>query len=140
VAVEGATNAAQNAKKEVKKNQPESVSTTLTPKSLIKALSSTLISDRCREQGWLLKNSLTRNLKKLDRVRKLYKRFFPVSWTFSITRFSTFFRKTDFFNSHRIYQQLFRIGVRRSRFVNAELQIGATQKAKGSGCPEPLAS
>jgi hypothetical protein len=46
----------------------------------------------------MLKNSLTRNLQKLDRVRKLYKRFSPVSWTFSITRFSTFFRKTDFFN------------------------------------------
>jgi hypothetical protein len=28
---------------------------------------------------WLLKNSLTRNLQKLDRVRKLYKRFFRVS-------------------------------------------------------------
>jgi hypothetical protein len=42
----------------------------------------------------------------LDRVRKLYKRFFPVSWTFSITRFSTFFRKTEFFNSHPCYQQL----------------------------------
>jgi hypothetical protein len=55
----------------------------------------------CREQAWLLKNSLTQNLQKLDRVRKLYKRFFLVSWTFSITRFSTFFRKTDFFNSHR---------------------------------------
>ena len=55
-------------------------------------------------EEWLLKNSLTGNLQKLDRVRKLYKRFFRVSWTFSITRFSTFFRKTDFFNSHRIYQ------------------------------------
>jgi hypothetical protein len=43
---------------------------------------------------------------KLDRVRKLYKRFFPVSWTFSITRFSTFFRKTDFFNSHKDYHHL----------------------------------
>ena len=57
----------------------------------------------CCEQGWLLKNSLTRNLQKLDRVRKLDKRFFSVSWTFSITRFLTFFRKTDFFNSHRDY-------------------------------------
>ena len=56
--------------------------------------------DRCWEILWLLKNSLTRNLQKLDRVRKLYKRFFSVSWTFSITRFLTFFRKTDFFNSH----------------------------------------
>ena len=53
-----------------------------------------------------MKNSLTRNLQKLDRVRKLYKRFFSASWTFSITRFLTFFRKTDFFNSHRIYQHL----------------------------------
>jgi hypothetical protein len=49
-----------------------------------------------------VKNSLTRNLQKLDRVRTLYKRFSPVSWTFSITRFSTFFRKPYFFNSHRI--------------------------------------
>src|SRR5580700_12071168 len=48
----------------------------------------------------MLKNSPTRNLQKLDRVRKLYKRFFPVSWTFSITRFLTFLRKTEFFNSH----------------------------------------
>ena len=45
-----------------------------------------------------MKNSITRNLQELDRVRKLYKRFFRVSWTFSITRFLTFFRKTDFFN------------------------------------------
>ena len=29
--------------------------------------------NRCCEQGWLLKNLLTRNLQKLDRVRKLYK-------------------------------------------------------------------
>jgi hypothetical protein len=42
----------------------------------------------------------------LLRVRRLYKRFFSVAWTFSITRFSTFFRKTDFFNSHRISQRL----------------------------------
>jgi len=41
-------------------------------------------------------------LQKLDRIRKLYN-----SWTFSIIRFSTFFRKTNFFNSHRIYQHLF---------------------------------
>ncbi|MGA8307289.1 MAG: hypothetical protein WB723_16565, partial [Candidatus Acidiferrales bacterium] len=38
--------------------------------------------------------------------RKLYKRFFSVTWTFSITRFSTFFRKTDFFNSHSSSHQL----------------------------------
>jgi hypothetical protein len=49
---------------------------------------------------WLLKNSLNRNLQKSDRVRKPYKRFFSVFWTFSIARFSTFFRKTEFFNSH----------------------------------------
>jgi hypothetical protein len=67
--------------------------------------------DRCREQEWLLKNSLTRNLQKLDRIRKLYKRFFPVSWTFSITRFSTFFRKTDFFNSHSSYHHLSQIEI-----------------------------
>jgi hypothetical protein len=50
-------------------------------------------------------------LQKLDRVRKLYKRFFPVSWTFSITRFSTFFRKTEFFNSHACYRQLTRVAL-----------------------------
>ena len=49
---------------------------------------------------WLLKNSLTSISQKLLRVRKLYKRFLSVAWTFSITRFSTFFRKTDFVNSH----------------------------------------
>ena len=43
-----------------------------------------LLLDNCREQGWLLKNSLARNLQELDRVRKLDKRFSPVSWTFSI--------------------------------------------------------
>jgi hypothetical protein len=43
-----------------------------------------------------LKNSLTRNLQKLDRVRKLYKRFFPVSWTFSITDFRLFSEKPSF--------------------------------------------
>jgi hypothetical protein len=32
-----------------------------------------------------LKNSLASISQKLLRVRKLYKRFFPVSWTFSIT-------------------------------------------------------
>src|SRR5580700_7602127 len=31
---------------------------------------------------------------------------FPVSWTFSITRFSTFFTKTDLFNSHPCSRQL----------------------------------
>jgi hypothetical protein len=36
------------------------------------------------------------NLQKLDRVRKLYKRFFSVSWTFSITRFLTFSEKPTF--------------------------------------------
>ena len=35
-------------------------------------------------------------------VRTGYKRFFSVSLTFSITRFSTFSIKTEFFNSHRI--------------------------------------
>ena len=54
-----------------------------------------------------MKNSLATNSQKLLRVRKLYKRFSPVFETFSITRFSTFFRKTDFFNSHRISQHLF---------------------------------
>ena len=52
---------------------------------------------------WLLKNSLIKNSKKLLRVRNLYKRFFSASWTFSIIRFSTFFRKTDFFNSHILF-------------------------------------
>jgi len=47
---------------------------------------------------------------KLLRVRKLYKRFFPVSWTFSITRFSTIIRKTDFFNSQPCSRQLSRNG------------------------------
>ena len=61
-----------------------------------------------RQQEWLLKNSLTSISQKLLRIRKLYKRFFPVSWTFSITRFSTFFKKTDFFNSHKISRHLFR--------------------------------
>ena len=65
-----------------------------------------LLPDNCREQGWLLKNSLTSISQKLLRVRKLYKRFFTIAWTFSITRLSTFFRKTDFFNSHRDYHQL----------------------------------
>ena len=81
--------------------------------------------DNCREQGWLLKNSLTRNLQKLDRVRKLYKRFFSASWTFSITRFLTFFRKTDFFNSHRDYHYLSRFEIagakRISRHLSGEL-------------------
>ena len=66
----------------------------------------TAAADSCRERGWLLKNSLARNLQKFDRVRKLYKRFFSACWTFSITRFSAFFRKPDFFNSHRISQHL----------------------------------
>ena len=48
------------------------------------------------EEEWLLKNSLIRNLKKLDRVRKLYKRFFSVSWTFSIIQISTFFEEPSF--------------------------------------------
>ena len=52
----------------------------------------------CCEIPWLLKNSLTSISQKLLRVSKLYKRFPPVARTFSITRFSTFFRKTDFFN------------------------------------------
>ena len=57
-------------------------------------------------RGWLLKNSLTAISQKLLRVRKLYERFVRVSWTFSITRLLTFFRKTDFFNSHRDYHYL----------------------------------
>jgi hypothetical protein len=61
------------------------------------------LADKWREQGWLLKNSLATKSQKLLRVRKLYKRFSPVSWTFSITRFSTIIRKTDFFNNHRDY-------------------------------------
>ena len=36
-------------------------------------------ADNCREQGWLLKNSLIKNSQKLLRVRKLYKRFCSVS-------------------------------------------------------------
>ena len=53
-----------------------------------------------------MKNSLATNSQKLLRVRKLYKRFSPVFETFSITRFSTFFRKTDFFNSHNLLPTL----------------------------------
>ena len=34
-----------------------------------------LVSDKCRERLWLLKNSLPGNLQKSDRVRKLYKQF-----------------------------------------------------------------
>jgi hypothetical protein len=49
-----------------------------------------------RQQEWLLKNSLTSISQKLLRIRKLYKRFFPVSWTFSITRFLTFSGKPSF--------------------------------------------
>src|SRR5580700_2713567 len=63
-------------------------------------------SDNCREQGWVLKNSLATISQKLLRVRKLYKRFFRVSWTFSITPISAFLRKCEFFNSHRDYHQL----------------------------------
>src|SRR5438105_2150841 len=37
-----------------------------------------------RKQAWLLKNSLSRNPQKLDRVRMPYKRFSLVAWTFSI--------------------------------------------------------
>ena len=47
-----------------------------------------------------VEKSLTRNLQKLDRVRKLCKRFFSVSWTFSITRFPNFSEKPTFYNSH----------------------------------------
>ena len=65
-----------------------------------------MLLDNCREILWLLNNSLATNSQKLLRVRKLYKRLFPVSWTFSITRFSTFIRKTEFFNSHKISQHL----------------------------------
>ena len=60
---------------------------------------------------WLLKNSLRKNPEKLLGVRNLYKRFFPVSRTFSITRFSIFFGKPDFFNSHRDYHYLSRFEI-----------------------------
>jgi hypothetical protein len=42
-------------------------------------LSEEKLADNCREQGWLLKNSLPGNPQKSDRVRKLHKRFFLVA-------------------------------------------------------------
>jgi hypothetical protein len=60
---------------------------------------SSVSPDRCREQGRLLKNSLIRNLKKLDRVRKLYKRFF-------LSLLDIFYRPIfGFFLIRRVFQQ-----------------------------------
>ena len=44
----------------------------------------------------LLKNSFARDLQKLDRGRKLYKRVSQLSQTFAISQFSIFFRKPTF--------------------------------------------
>ena len=45
---------------------------------------------------WLLKNSLPRNARKLDRVRMPYKRFSPISDTFLVTPLGRFSDKSSF--------------------------------------------
>jgi len=45
----------------------------------------------CCEQGWLLKNSFSRNLQKSLRVRMPYKRFSLVGYTFQVTHFDRTF-------------------------------------------------
>jgi hypothetical protein len=62
--------------------------------------------DNCREQGWVLKNSLPGNPQKSDRVGKLYERFFHIAKAFSVTQISAFFRKNEFFNTHRVSHHL----------------------------------
>src|SRR5438445_2550936 len=56
-----------------------------------------------REQPWLLKNSLSRNPQKLDRVRMPYKRFSLVAWTFSIPQICPDFCNLFFFYTHNIF-------------------------------------
>jgi hypothetical protein len=80
-------------------SDPEITADTGLPGRLV--LGGQILAITVDNRGWLLKNSLTSISQKLLRVRKLYKRFSPVSWTLLITRFLTFFGKTDFFNSHR---------------------------------------
>jgi hypothetical protein len=57
---------------------------------------------------WVLKKSLSRNARKLDRVRMPYKRFSPISDTFLVTPFGSVFRQIEFFN-HACLQQLIQL-------------------------------
>jgi hypothetical protein len=84
-------------------SDPEITADTGLPGRLV--LGGQILAITVDNRGWLLKNSLTSISQKLLRVRKLYKRFSPVSWTLLITRFLTFFGKTDFFNSHGDYHE-----------------------------------
>jgi hypothetical protein len=66
------------------------------------AIALTIRSERNRL--CLLKDSLSRNLQKLDRVRMPYKRFSLIAWTFSIPQFWPSSGKNEFFNSHAYLQ------------------------------------
>jgi hypothetical protein len=60
----------------------------------------------CREQPWLLKNSLAESARKNRRARMTYKRFSPNADTFLVIRFKPVFGKTEFFNSYSLYHSL----------------------------------
>ena len=73
------------------------------PRQYFTALCQLTSHDSCREQPWLLKNSLAESARKNRRARMTYKRFSPDADTFLVIRFKPVFGKTEFFNSYSDY-------------------------------------
>jgi hypothetical protein len=66
-------------------------------------ISLVLFPRNCCKQGWVLKNSFSRNRQKSLRVRMPYKQFAPVGYTFQVTDFDRTFTEEGLFQQPQAF-------------------------------------
>src|ERR1019366_4471095 len=86
----------------------------------------------CREQPWVLKNSLAKITLKNRRARMPYKRFSPTGHTFPVTYFGALFRENEFFQQRRDFTTANRLRPGRAISSKATKKAGVINSSGGN--------